>query len=223
MGKRLLFVPVLLFLFAFSCENEDLSEDIVVEDPPVVTDPDNTDPGDTDPGDTDPGDTDPGNTDPASLVGTWQLESLSFDFTTSTDFNGQMIESNFIGALTQSDFTLTLTESTYTGMGSYSYDISGTANGMEIPSSNYTLTDVSTSGNYSVDGNVLTTDGQLFEFDFGGQVEAGSFDGPQSSEFELSADGNTLTFNQDETSVDNENGVEVTSTTISTSVFQRVD
>lgn len=212
MKKRLALLPILLFLFAFTCDNEELNEDIQVIEPVV-----------TDPGTEDPGTEEPGTEDPATLTGDWDLVSFSFDISTSTDFSGQVLEVSFIGETTEANYIITLTEDTFSGAGSYTYLASGTANGTEIPPTEYTLNDVTSDGNYSTDGNTMTTSGSFFEFDFGGQVETGSFDGPQTAEYELSEDGDTITFSQNETTVQTENGVETTITNISTSVFQRIE
>jgi len=209
MRKVLVFFPILIFLFAFTCENESLDEDIQVDLPPV------TDPG------TDPG-TNPGEGSDV-LVGTWELVELTFDFSTSADFEGQIIESDIVGTITESDFSIVFSETTFNGSGSYTYDISGSANGVDIPLTTYTLNSVNSNGNYSVEENTITADGQFYEFDFGNQIETGAFDGPQSANFELSNDGNTLSFSQDETTVNTDNGVETTITTISNSVYQKVE
>ena len=83
-------------------------------------------------------------------------------------------------------------------------------------------TNVTGGGNYSTNGNIMTVDGQFFEFDLeGAPTDVAS--GEQMAEFQLSNDGQTLTFFQDETITQNEAGFEATVEVVSTSVWQKVE
>lgn len=182
---------------AFTCENEPLDGDFVLED----NNPDNQANG--------------------SLVGTWTLVSMEADIATSTVFQGIDFSVAFTAEVTDSDYTLVFAEDSYTVSGDYEMTITSTFDGVtETYTDSYT--NVTGGGNYSTNGNVMTVDGQFFEFDFeGAPTDVAS--GEQTAEFQLSNNGQTLTFFQDETITENEAGFEATVTTVSTSVWQKVE
>ena len=213
-------VPI-LFLFICititSCENEPIGTDIFNED--ETTNP--TNPSDS----TDP--TDPTSPpDGFSFVGEWELVEFDADvntLVTSTDLPIPPIESDIIISSRTVDYTIMFSETDFIGSGNYSYDVEGTAAGQPLPTEEYTLTDVTGFGDYTVNGNEITVDGQFFELTFEGAIDTAAFEEPQTFTFSVSNDGNTVTFSGNQTIVDNQFGVETVATTISTSVIQRVN
>ncbi len=182
---------------AFTCENEPLEGDFVTEE----VDPDNQVNG--------------------SLVGSRSLVSMDADMTTTTSFQGFDFSGVFDAEVTDSDYTLVFAEDTYTVSGDYEMTITSTFDGVtETYTDSYT--NVTGGGNYSTNGNIMTVDGQFFEFDLeGAPTDVAS--GEQMAEFQLSNDGQTLTFFQDETITQNEAGFEATVEVVSTSVWQKVE
>ncbi len=162
-----------------------------------------------------------GGTD-AALLGEWNLSGFEVSLNTSTDFQGVEITSDLEVYSTTEDYTLNFAANSYTTNGSYSYIAEITANGIVIPAEPYTLDNVSGSGNYSVNGNEITVDGSFFEFTFEG-MDFSELDGEQTATFEISDNGQTLTFSQNETTTETDatTGAVVTSTQVSTSVWTR--
>lgn len=178
--------------FAFTCENEPLDFDAET--------------GETD----------------VELLGEWNLSEFTAEVSTSTEFQGQQISSDVEVYSTTVDYTLNFTESNFNTNGSYSYIASVTVNGTEVPQEPYTLTDVSGSGGYSVNGNEMTTDGAFFEFTFEG-MDFSELDEGQTATFQISDNGQTLTFSQSDTTTqtDPATGAVVTSSQVSSSVWTR--
>ncbi|MDH7913784.1 hypothetical protein [Winogradskyella sp. SYSU M77433] len=194
--KRLISLFCLFTLLtAFTCENEPLDSDVQTN----VTNP---------------------NPD-INLIGTWDLVEFSTTLGNTMEFAGQTIVSDLDITGTEYNYTLEFTENSYTTNGSYSYVASVLFDGVEMSSEPYTLESVS--GNYSIDGNEMTVDGQFFEFSYEGEVDSSAFEGEQTATYELSDDGQTLTFVQDEVIVteDSTTGTVVTSNVSGTSVWQR--
>ncbi|MBO6632550.1 MAG: hypothetical protein JJ936_13525, partial [Psychroserpens sp.] len=155
------------------------------------------------------------------LVGTWTLVDMDADITTTTSFQGIDFSGAFTLELIDSDYTLVFDEDSYTVAGDYELTITSTFDGV---SESYTdsYTNVTGGGNYSTNGNIMTVDGQFFDFELdGAPTDVAS--GEQTAEFQLSNGGQTLTFFQDETVTQNEAGFEATVATVSTSVWQKVE
>ena len=96
------------------------------------------------------------------------------------------------------------------------------ANGKNIEGEPYTLEDVTGTGNYSINGNEMTIDGAFFEFTFDG-MDSSAFEEEQTVTFQITDNGQTLTFTQNDTTTETDalTGATVTSTQASTSVWQR--
>ncbi|WP_299336170.1 hypothetical protein [uncultured Psychroserpens sp.] len=187
-----------VLLSAFTCENEPLEGDFVNEDI------DN-----------------PGGGGDVTLVGTWALVDFTADINTQTSFGGIDFVVDFLTEATDSDYILEFTETSYTVNGDYELTSSTTVNG-ETTSYTDSYTDVSGSGVYSTDGNEMTVDGSFFELDVDG-VEMEVLQGEQTATYELSADGQTLTFSQNDVETQNEGGAETTTIIVSESVWQKVE
>ncbi|WP_299098211.1 hypothetical protein [uncultured Winogradskyella sp.] len=194
MKKLLSLFCLFTLLTAFTCEDEPIDDGI---------------------------DSGPNNTNVA-LIGTWDLTDFSVTLETSTDFNGQSFTSDIDIQSTEENYELTFTESNFTTSGNYTYDTSIVVNGEIAQSEPYTLENVSGSGTYTTSGNVMTVDGSFFEFEFEGMDDS-ALQGEQTGTFDISADGQTLTFSQDETVSQTEptTGTVTSSTTVSTSVWTK--
>lgn len=181
-------------LFAFTCEDEPLDFD-------VESSNNNTD---------------------SELIGEWNLSSFDISVSTTTNFQGQEISSDIEIYSTTVDYELDFTQNNFNTNGSYSYIADVTANGISVPTESYTLNNVNGSGSYSVSGNEMTVDGSFFEFTFEG-MDFAELDGEQTANFEITNNGQTLTFSQNETTneIDATTGAEITSSVVSTSVWTR--
>jgi len=157
-----------------------------------------------------------------ALVGTWDLTDFDVTLGSTTSFSGESFITDIDIESTEENYVLNLTPSNFTTNGSYSYDTNIVVNGETFSSEPYTLENVSGSGSYSVNGNEMTIDGSFFEFEFEGAEET-SLSGEQTVTFSVSADGQTLTFTQDETTsqTDPTTGTVTTSTTNSTSIWAK--
>ncbi|MBO3115281.1 hypothetical protein J4050_00890 [Winogradskyella sp. DF17] len=182
-------------LTAFTCENEPLDDDIIIDNGGEI------------------------NTD---ILGVWNLVEFDVETSTTTNFNGTEVSSDVQIFSTSADYTVNFTESTFTTNGGYSYSSLVIVNGMEIPNDPVTLTNVSGNGTYGVSGNEMTVNGQFFEFSLDG-VDSSVFGEDQTLQFQISEDGQTLTFLQNETQIasDPTTGAETTSVIEGFSVWTR--
>lgn len=158
----------------------------------------------------------------SDLLGDWSLVEFSVQVSTSTDFQGQVISSDIDIYSTTVDYALNFTGSNFTTSGGYSYVADIVANGMNVEGEPYTLENVSGSGSYSVNVNEMTIDGSFFEFSFEG-MDFAELSGEQTATFEISDNGQTLVFSQDDTTTetDSATGLTTTSTQVSSSVWVR--
>ena len=191
MKKFLALLSLFSLLTAFTCENEPLDDGIL----------DNTSTND-------------------NLIGTWNLVEFNIDLTTSSSFEGQETTSNIVVNSTEVDYVLEFTGSTFSANGSYTYNTNSVVNEAEVSSETYTLTNVSGSGFYTTNENEMTVDGSFFEFEFEGDIDTSALEGEQTATFEISDDGETLTFSQNETTTETNaaTGLQANVTKISTSV-----
>jgi len=193
MKKFLALLSIFTLLTAFTCENEALDNDI-----------------------------DSSTDNNENLVGMWSLQEFEVSVSTSTNFEGQVISSDIDVYSTEVNYTLEFAENTFTTNGNYTYHTTIVVNGDEVSNEPYSLDDVTGSGTYSTDGNEMTVDGSFFEFNFEGMDESIT-EGEQTGTFQLSDDGQTLIFLQDETETQNDptTGIVITSSTVSSSVWSR--
>ncbi|WP_299129192.1 hypothetical protein [uncultured Winogradskyella sp.] len=182
-------------LTAFSCENEPLDDGIET-----------------------------GAINTEGLIGAWDLVEFSSSLSTSTNFEGQIIASEVEIESTTVDYVVNFTASSFIANGSYSYVTDIVANGVEISGEAYNLENVSGSGNYSTNGNEITIDGSFFEFEFEGMADTAAFEGEQILTFQISEDGQNLTFIQNEvtTETDPTTQTEITINNNSISVWTKL-
>jgi len=216
MRKIIPFLSLFILLSAFTCENEPLEGDLIEA---TVTQENNNDSNDNDNGNDDNNNNN--NNNEASLIGEWTATSFSANVTSTTSANGMdnVVEISITGM--NLGYNLVFAESTYTTNGNYDAEYTTVINGQNNASGSDSYTGVMGSGNYSTNGNMMTIDGSFFELSVNG-VDTSSLGGEQTTAYELSADGQTLTFNQNETETNNTGGVDVTTNIVSTSVWQKI-
>jgi hypothetical protein len=156
------------------------------------------------------------------LVGVWNLLEFDVTLNSATTFEGQTITSNIDIVSTDVAYTLDFEQNSFTTNGNYTYNVNLVVDGNINTSESYTLNNVSGSGTYTTTDNEMTLEGSFFEFDFEG-ADNMAFQEEQTIDFQLSNDGETLTFTQNDTvsQTDDATGVEITSTTSSISVWVR--
>lgn len=204
MKKSLLpFLSLFILLSAFTCENEPLEGNFEATNIPNNESNNNNSNGD------------------ASLIGTWDLVSLDLDMTSSFDPGTGMVITDLIVESTEVDYQVTFTETNFNTEGGYSYNTQIETAGMVLNDS-YSIDDVSGSGTYYTEGNQITTQGSFFEFTFEGMDDS-IFEDEQTGTYQISADGQTLTFSHDQTTVSTDAGYEIEIDVVSTSVWQKAD
>lgn len=195
MKKLLSLFCLFSLLTAFTCENEALDDGI---------------------------ESDTNNNSNIALIGTWSLEDFNVTLNTTTSFGGEEISSDIAIVSTEENYIVEFTQNAYTTNGNYTYDTNIIFNGEAMSADSYTLDNVSGGGTYSTNGNVMTINGSFFEFEFEGMDDS-ALQGEQTIDYQISADGQTLTFTQNETVTQNDSttGTAVTNTTNSTSIWSR--
>ncbi|UII76313.1 hypothetical protein LV716_00535 [Flagellimonas sp. HMM57] len=125
--------------------------------------------------------------DSDSLLGTWTMISLDADTDLDGNFSIIDIESSTNTVGENFDYDLTFTETGYTVEGSYDLVTTGTTNGQPINDTT-SITDVSESGTYTLDGNTITVDGDLYEYDIN-EVDLSGVLTDQSAKVSLNSNG----------------------------------
>jgi hypothetical protein len=196
MRKLGLLLSCFIVLSAFTCDNEPLEGDF--EDGTLITNP------------------------TQSILGEWTLVNFEVAISSATELEGTTVETNLAIDSFDPDYDLVFTANTFTTNGSYSYNTSITIGDQAPINDSYTIEDVNGSGTYTTSGNEMTIQGSFFDFTFEGIDDSFLDTEDQTATFTLSADGNTLTFSQNETEVNNQGGTSVSTTTVSTSIWSRV-
>lgn len=194
MKKFLGLLSLFTLLTAFTCENEPLDTDL----------------------------SNASTTTNLDLVGAWDLQEFSVTLNSSTSFEGQTFSSDIDIASTEVDYVVEFTQSSFVTNGSYSYSTNVVFDGETISSEPQSLENVTGNGTYSTSGDEMTVDGSFFEFEFDG-MDNSVLQGEQTANFEISNDGQTLTFTQIETvtETDSMTGTEIVNSVNSISVWSR--
>jgi len=194
MKKFLALLSFLVLLTAFSCENEPLDDGL----------------------------SSGSNNNNDGLVGTWNLVEFDVTLSTSSSFSGQSVSSDVVVFSTDVDYMVEFTEVSFATNGNYTYNANVEVDGNVVTNDTFTLNDVTGNGTYSTSGEEMTIDGSFFEFNFQG-MDSSVLEGEQTLTYAITDGGNTLTFTQNETITESDaaTGLEVTSTTNSTSVWTR--
>ncbi|OUR99004.1 hypothetical protein A9Q86_13110 [Flavobacteriales bacterium 33_180_T64] len=193
--KKISFLLCLFVLLsAFTCEDEPLEGDFVSENTDVNP----------------------------SLIGTWALVEFNADITSTSNFEGEIFELGFITELAESDYNLVFTETNYTVSGDYTLNSTTIINGEINDSYTQESTDVFGEGVYSTSGNVMTINGSFLDYEVDG-MPAVVDDVDQDADFELSNDGQILTFFQNEEQLQEDNNLDVNTVIEATSIWQKVE
>ena len=141
----------------------------------------------------------------SNLVGEWFREDMNYTGTSTVNFGETSMTTLFSGELLESDAIIFLKENnTWTSGGNYTIrltsDIEGMTDVQEV-----SVTDLSGSGTYSVNGNIFTTNQE--ELDFDGDFEMSPMEISEATISELTDERLVLTF--DNIQVVNMEGMEV--------------
>ncbi|MCH2194298.1 hypothetical protein [Kordia sp.] len=198
MKKTSLLLLIFISLTAFTCENEALDDG--VEETANTNNTNN----------------------PGTLLGTWRAVSLEADIQTTTTILGIPISTTGTITGVDLDYTVTFTENTYVATGDYSIESSFSIAGEAPTTTTQSLTDQTNSGNYEdVGNNTIVTNDPFFTITTPG-VDTSAITGePQQLTYQLSADGQTLTFVQDQQEIQTQDGIEYSVDVSSVSVFSR--
>ena len=157
--------------------------------------------------------------DQDTLIGTWEMTSLTVD----TDFTGDLLglpvvsSTNSVGE--NFDYTLTFTETSYSASGSYDIVTTGTVNGIPLDEQTETINDASESGTYEFVDGELVIDGALVDLeDASSELEGTEID--PNFEVAVNANGELIVEQDGEITIEEE-GVPITIAYDSRIVFRR--
>ena len=194
MKKLLFYLPVFIFLTAFTCDDEPLDSDI---------------------------DTSFNTPNTGFFTGDWEAVTFDTMVTTLTDFDGQEFTSVSDIEGENFDYIISFASDTYTTSGSYDLKVVVSINGEAQNETVQSYENVSGFGSYSVNGNTMTVSGTFFEYEFDG-MESSALGGEQEAEFVLSDNGQTMTFNQNQEIIQNAGGIQTVTTVTSTTVLHKL-
>ena len=117
------------------------------------------------------------------------------------------------------NYDLDLNGDNYTTMGDYTITQSGSTDGVSIPEQTSEFTNVSGSGNYTINGDVISVSGSFFELELDGVMMA-DISGPAEANWSINGDGQ-LTFSQNQNITQDIPGLTSTTSVVSTSVWER--
>ncbi len=106
--------------------------------------------------------------DAESLLGTWTVISLNADSNVNTNLLQVPIQTSTTSVGENFNYDVTFTETEYTVVGGYDLITTGTINGIPTDFDPVSITDVSETGTYALNGNDITIDGNLYEFEADG-------------------------------------------------------
>ncbi|MEM7486249.1 MAG: hypothetical protein AAF348_13660 [Bacteroidota bacterium] len=156
--------------------------------------------------------------DTTSLIGTWTAVSLDADIDLNGSFSIIDIESSTNTVGENFDYELTFTETGYTVTGSYDLVTTGTVN--DEPFTDTTsITDVSETGTYSLDGNTITVNGGLYELGVD-EVDLSDILAEQTGEISFNSNGE-LVVRQNIDQTVNEQGIALATKIDATTVWKR--
>nr|WP_299342091.1 hypothetical protein [Allomuricauda sp.] len=106
--------------------------------------------------------------DAETLIGSWTAISLDADIDLNGDFAGIPVVSSTNTVGENLDYNVTFTETEYTVTGGYDLVTTGTVNGEPLDAEPTSISGINETGTYSLDGNTLTIDGNIYDFDANG-------------------------------------------------------
>lgn len=164
-------------------------------------------------------DDDGGNDTSASLVGTWAVTSLEYEGSTSFDFLGETVNTDFNGVGQNFDLDITFTENPneYTTEGSYDVVLDFTVNGM-TETETTSVDNLEGEGTWERNGNILLIDGSIIDIDVDVPL-ADTMEMGESTILELTE--TTLRLGQEVTQEVTQEGITVSVNFISETVLTR--
>ena len=95
------------------------------------------------------------------VSGEWMIESINYTGSSVTTAQGNSITSNFTGESFDENATVTFNDdNTFTSQGSYSIQLTTTTFG-QTEDQSITIDDYNSEGDWSLDGDIMTLDGEL--------------------------------------------------------------
>ena len=155
------------------------------------------------------------------IVGEWTTISFNANTIATTTFNGVAIVSDSDITGQNLNYNITFTDSQFQTFGSYDARVITEVDGNVISDDTSSYTNVSGSGDYTANGNIMNLNGSFFELEIDG-VDTSSFEENQTLTFQLSSDGQRLTFTQNEERTENQMGIETVINIIGTTVLERL-
>ena len=154
----------------------------------------------------------------SGLEGTWTATAMPVNLTNSA--GGTTAVSTITG--NTFDYDLSFEESTFSTEGNYSATSVVVVDGYStITDIDYT--DVMSAGSYSIDGNIITIEGDgFFNFEAPGTIDptgGAGMTGTQNATFEINGD--VLTMSQNETLTTTFNGITTTAIIVGSYTFER--
>ena len=157
--------------------------------------------------------------DATSLVGTWSAISLDADIDFNGEFSGIPLESSTNTVGENFDYTLTLTETEYTVVGGYDLVTTGTVNGEPLEAETTSITGIDETGTYALDGNTITINGNVFDFEANG-VSLSEASSEQTAQVSFNSDGDLVLTERGEQTL-NVEGISFTVEIDAVSVWRR--
>lgn len=157
---------------------------------------------------------------PADVDGEWT--AISFNATiigTTTVAGSDPFTTTFRVDGSNMNYDLDLNGGNFTTSGNYTITTTGENSVGSIPETSTNYSNVSGSGDYTVDGSVIMVSGSFFELELDG-VMMSDFSGPSEANYAIDSDGQ-LTFSQDQTIDQSGDGFTSSTQLTSTSVWVR--
>ena len=150
--------------------------------------------------------------DRAMVVGTWNLEAFNYSGSTSGNFEGVDLSSDYSGEARNIDATLSFNEdNTFNFEGNYDVVLETEGMTQTVPMNN-----VSSTGNWRMEGDYIISSAAI------GQVQGQGVQGPEEGRMRVSeVTANRMVLDIDQENNVNQNGMELNMTTIGRYVLTR--
>jgi len=152
------------------------------------------------------------------LEDTWTVISFSADVESVSEIQGQTITSDVDIVGSNMAYDLTLDGSQFTTDGNYEMTLTSTVNGMTQTNTD-SYSNVMGTGNYTNDESTITINGSFFDLEWNG-IDLSATQGEQTADYTINAD-DQLVISQNEIMTTNSNGIMMTTTFVSSSVWER--
>ena len=155
------------------------------------------------------------------IIGDWNVTSFNATTATTTSVNGEEFEVSSIITGSEFDYFITFTSDAFSTNGNYQMRAITEANGVLMDDFTTSYTNVNGNGSYSTNGNLITTEGILFDLEIEG-VDTSVFETNQTATYQFSSNGNVLTLTQSEEHTEVFNGIEIFVLTEANTVLERI-